>query len=276
MIAASDSELLRIFVEDRDAKAFETLMARHGPRVWRVCRQVLGQSQDAEDAFQSTFLLLAGKASSICKRDSLGPWLHGVAHRIAVRSRVDTSRRRIREYKVRQTTEVTGDSQVEADEVHRALHEEIDRLPAKLREPIRLCYLDGRTTNEAAQLIGCPTSTVKERLARGRERLQSRLDRRGLTLTPLLLLMLWPDRASAKVIPPRLAQATLNAASRQQSQIRRSPVRAQPRPIPRVGLIASTASALLGSGIALMLILPAPHRGTWLAWLIEAARKACH
>ncbi|WP_406694772.1 RNA polymerase sigma factor [Singulisphaera sp. Ch08] len=276
MIAATDSELLRIFVEDRDAKAFEALMARHGPRVWRVCRQVLGPSQDAEDAYQSTFLLLAGKANSICKRDSLGPWLHGVAHRIAVRSRVDATRRRIREHKVPRAEVEAADSQVEAEEVHRALHEEIDRLPAKLREPIRLCYLDGRTSHEAARLIGCPTSTVKERLARGRERLQARLDRRGLTLTPLLLLMLWPRHTSAEEMPPRLIQATLNAMSRQQGQRRTYPVRKQPRPTPRSGLIASTASAILGSGIALMLILPTPHRGTWLAWLVEAARKACH
>src|SRR4051795_6582920 len=106
MIMASDGELLGNFVEKRDEKAFEILMTRHGPRVLRVCRQVLGRSQDAEDAFQSTFLLLAGKAGSICKGDSLGPWLHGAAHRIAVRSRVDMARRRIREHKVQRTAEV--------------------------------------------------------------------------------------------------------------------------------------------------------------------------
>ena len=92
MIMTSDGELLGSFVENRDAKAFEILMIRHGPRVLRVCRQVLRRSQDAEDAFQSTFLLLAGKAGSIQKGDSLGHWLHSAAHRIAVRSRVDATR----------------------------------------------------------------------------------------------------------------------------------------------------------------------------------------
>ena len=145
MIVASDGELLGSFVENRDAKAFEVLMTRHGPRVLRVCRQVLGSSQDAEDAFQSTFLLLAGKAGSIQKGDSLGHWLHGAAHRIAVRSRVDATRRRRRESKPRQTSEESEPAKVETDEVLRILHEEIDRLPAWLRDPIRLCYLEGIT-----------------------------------------------------------------------------------------------------------------------------------
>jgi RNA polymerase sigma factor (sigma-70 family) len=275
-MAESDGELLGIFVENRDAKAFEVLMIRHGPRVWRVCRQVLGRSADAEDAFQSTFLLLAGKAGSIHKGDSLGPWLHGAAHRIAVRSRVNAARRRSRENLIRQRTEESVEAEVETDEIHRALHEEIDRLPARLRDPIRLCYLDGMTNNEAARHLGCPTSTLKERLARGRERLQSRLDRRGLVLTPLLLLMLPPGRAAAEEMPPRLVRATVAAARRRRKWTWPALARGRHEAAPRVGLVASAAASILAFGTALVLIAPTPARGTWLAWLIEAARNACH
>lgn len=276
MIVASDGELLGSYVENRDAKSFEILVSRHGPRVWRVCRQVLGHTQDAEDAFQSTFLLLAGKADSIRKGDSLGHWLHGAAHRIAVRSRLNATRRRVRENRVRPTPDRSTGPDVDADEVHRALHEEIDRLPTRLREPIRLCYLDGMTNIEAARLLGCPPSTLKERLASGRDRLRRGLDRRGLTTVPMLLLLRLPDRTRRETPPAPLVRATINAARQHREPLWQGPIPGLRGSPPRLGVIASTATTLLALGASLILLLPTPPRGTWLAWLIEAARKACH
>jgi RNA polymerase sigma factor (sigma-70 family) len=272
-----DAQLLEIFVADRDSAAFEVLVTRHGPRVLRVCRQVLGRSPDAEDAFQATFLLLARKACSIRNRASLGHWLHGVAHRLAIRSRADAARRRNLEIKAPvRSDDGPVEADVDVDELRLALHEEIDRLPARLREPVLLCYLEGRTNEEAARLLGCPTSTLKERLARSREVLRSRLARRGLALSTLLLLLLLPARAPAEAVPPRLLQETVDTMRRRSRRHWRFRAGGEFGEGPRMLFIAIVASMTLALGAVVALAAPTPRRGTWLASLIEPVRRACH
>jgi RNA polymerase sigma factor (sigma-70 family) len=272
----SDARLLEIYLGERDAGAFAVLVERHGTRVLRVCRQVLGRTPDAEDAFQATFLLLARKAGAIRKRDSLGPWLHGVAHRLAVRARAQAARRRAAEHRAPlRTAEAPAEADVDIDELRRVLHEEIDRLPEPLRAPILLCYLDGRTNDEAARRLGCPPSTLKERLARGRERLRVRLARRGLALTALLLILLLADRAPADPVPPRLVRATVRAAARRRGWTWNLHGRGGPDSL-RLMPVLLTATTLLTLGTALALAAPTPRQWPWLAWLLDAARRMCH
>ncbi len=154
--------------------------------------------------------------------------------------------------------------------------EEIDRLPARLREPILLCYLEGRTNEEAARLLGCPTSTLKERLTRGRELLRNRLARRGLALTTLLLLLLLPGQAPAETVPPWLVRETVEAVRRRPKRTWNFNFRGGPGGSPNLLLIAITATTILALGTAVALASPTPRRGTWFSWMIESARNACH
>ncbi len=145
-----DEELLARFVAERDEVAFEALLAAHGPMVLTVCRRVLSNPSDVEDAFQATFLVLARKANSVRADGSLGSWLHRVANRVAVEANRDAIRRRTREV----TAAVLSSADRDGDrtpEVYRpALHEELARLPEKFRRPVVLCYLEGRTQEEVA------------------------------------------------------------------------------------------------------------------------------
>ena len=177
----SDGQLLERFVAAGPAAgdAFDVLMARHGPMVLGVCRRILRDSHAADDSFQVTFLVLARRAAAIRKRESLGPWLHGVARRVALRARVAAMVRRERE--ARAAIDPSA-AEPEADEpdIGPVLHAEIDRLPEKYRVPIIACYLQGRTIDEASRQLGWPVGTVGGRLARARDRLRDRLIRRGL------------------------------------------------------------------------------------------------
>lgn len=180
----TDAQLVDLFLSRRDDEAaeaaFEELVSRHGPMVLRVCRDVLRDDHDAEDAFQAVFLVLAGRAGSIRRRDSIASWLFGVAHRVAGRARRSAARRRRME---RTAAEQTSKSAFPADPSDgEALHEEIDILPGRLRAPVVLCYLQGLTYAAAAQQLGVSEVAVRSRLARARERLRRRLTRRGLTL----------------------------------------------------------------------------------------------
>lgn len=272
-----DSVLLEHFIAHQDPEAFEVLVARHGSRVLRVCRQVLGSSSEAEDVFQATFMLLVRKAGSIRNRDSLGHWLHGVAHRLAVRCRARSARRRnLEQMAPLRIAEGTAETEVDVQELRRAMHEEIDRLPPRLRDPILLCYLEGRTNVEAARLLGCPPSTLKERLARGREVLQNRLARRGLALTSLLLLLLLPREAPAEDVPLRLVEKAKNALKRRPRGRSRPGPGSTPEQGPRLFVIAITASTILAFGTALALASPTKGQGAWLGRMIDAAKNSCH
>jgi RNA polymerase sigma factor (sigma-70 family) len=181
----TDGQLLERFIAGRDESAeagFAALVERHGPMVLRVCRQILRDAHDTEDAFQATFLVLARRASSVRKRESLASWLYGVAHRVASRCQADSARRRAHERRraAMTTLQSLDDTDRHSLEDWPELHEEIERLPAKCREAIVLCYLEGLTTEAAARRLACAQGTVMSRLSRGRDRLRQRLTRRGL------------------------------------------------------------------------------------------------
>jgi RNA polymerase sigma factor (sigma-70 family) len=211
----TDGELLDRFASGRDESAFAILVERHGAMVLRVCRAVLADEHDAHDAFQATFLVLVRRARSIDRSGSVGPWLFGVCHKIAVRARADAVRRRVRE---RRSAEMRASDSQRSDrpgpESWPELYAELGRLPEKYRAPLVLCYLEGQTTEEAAQRLGCPRGTILSRLARARERLRGRLARRGLALpVAAISASLLPKSASA-VVPASLADATIRAAVR--------------------------------------------------------------
>ncbi|WP_145277714.1 RNA polymerase sigma factor [Tautonia plasticadhaerens] len=175
-----DSRLLDHFASHLDPSgeaAFEALVRRHGPTVWRVCLGLLRDPHAAEDAFQATFLVLARRSGSIRNRDSASAWLCGVARRIALRSRLDASRRRSRE---RLAARPEAEPEAPRDS-HEALLQEVDRLPARYRLPVVLHDLGGCPYDEVARRLGCPIGTVKVRLSRARALLRRRLTRRGLS-----------------------------------------------------------------------------------------------
>jgi RNA polymerase sigma factor (sigma-70 family) len=182
--------------------------------VLRVCGGLLRDPNDAEDAFQATFLVLARKARSLRVGDTIGPWLYGVAHRVATRALSDRARRHRHERAAagRAAAAIEPDG---PDDLGRVLHEEIGRLPAPFRAPIVLCYLEGLTHDQAAHQLGWPVGTVRSRLARGRDRLRRRLDEREAApaIAPLLAASASAGRAG-EAIRPSLAVATVRAAAR--------------------------------------------------------------
>jgi RNA polymerase sigma factor (sigma-70 family) len=164
--------------------AFDALVRRHGPMVLRVCRNVLGDTTDADDAFQATFLVLVRRYRSIRKLESLGSWLYGVAARVAARAQVDAARRRAAErrgpLRVVQAVEPSDGVARDRAEFGSVIQDEVLRLPEKHRAVVTLCYWQGLTQEQAAAQLGCPLGTVRSRLARARDRLHRRLTRRGV------------------------------------------------------------------------------------------------
>lgn len=192
----TDSELLERFGRRGDEAAFAALVARHGPMVLGVCRRVLRDAHDAEDAFQATFLLLVRKAGSLRQPDQLSPWLYGVAYRTAIKARACAARRRECERPV--AVEPVAAAPAAGDMIWRELRpvldEAVHRLPAKYRAPVVLCYLEGRTNVQAARQLGVPVGTVATRLARAREMLRRHLTRRGVTVPLALLGTAWAEQ----------------------------------------------------------------------------------
>ncbi len=189
-VGLTDGQLLERFAgrrgeseaEAREA-AFEAILDRHGAMVLTVCRQVLGDAHAAEDAFQATFLVLIRRAGSLRLLDngSIGPWLHGVAYRVALNARRATARRRAQERRVAMPEARAGEASIatDRDDSSAVLHQEVARLPARYRAPVVLCYFEGRTHDEAAAVLNWPVGTVRGRLARARDQLRARLMRRG-------------------------------------------------------------------------------------------------
>ena len=175
----TDRQLLERFLAVNDPDAFRVLVERHGPMILSVCRNVLHGQHDVEDAFQCTFLALAKRASTIKNRDTLGPWLHRVALRVAQKARYRDYRRRTRE---RARTDSGLEYPLDPPDLSfiPMLHEEVSRLPDRYRLPVVLCYLEGKTNQEAAAQLSCPVGTIKGRLSRARQTLRDRLSRRGL------------------------------------------------------------------------------------------------
>lgn len=189
-VERSDSDLLRRYVVNHDEEAFAALLRRHAPLVWGVCRRLLVNEQDAEDAFQAVFLVLLRKAESLRVGPSLASWLHAVATRIAQKSRVATLRRHLREKRAETPRPSDPFAAVEQREMRALLDEELDRLPEKYRAPLVLCYLEGLSYTEAARQLGWRGGTVCGRLARARAMLRTRLSRRGVTLSVAALAAL--------------------------------------------------------------------------------------
>ena len=210
--ALSDVALLDRFVANADQAAFTALVDRHGPMVLSVCRRVLRRAHDAEDAFQAAFLVLARKASSIRKRDALASWLHGVAYHAAANLRRAESRRGA--LQVPRQDFIQEDVAVEVSwrEVRAAIDEELALLPQRYRAPLVLCYLESKTRDEAALLLGWSEGTFRGRLERGREALRKRLIRRGIGLSAVLLASALGHEA-AVAAPVALVIATVAAAA---------------------------------------------------------------
>jgi RNA polymerase sigma factor (sigma-70 family) len=213
LVLLTDGQLLERFNHRGDQSAFAALVQRHGPLVLGVCRRVLHDDHDTEDAFQATFVVLARKAAGISKHESLPSWLYKVAYRIALRARADKARRQSHEQQAppRPVNRVLGD--VVQHELQQILDEEVQRLPEKYRAPILLCYLQGQTNEEAASTLRCPTGTIKIRLLRGREILRKRLLRRGLALSVVGLLGEALVHMARAAVPPPLARAAARAAT---------------------------------------------------------------
>ncbi len=243
----TDGELLERFRTSRDEageRAFEALVMRHGPMVLGICRNFLVDPSDAHDAFQAVFLVLARRAGAIRKSESVGSWLYGVTVRVAARTRATAIRRRIRERRVLAAAsaaalaggspEAIARTSAEHDDGAPVVHEEVARLPERYRTPIVLCYFEGLTHDEAAARLSWPVGTVRSRLARARDRLRTRLTRRGVTapstIGPLAAWLIAghsPSTASAAIraatvasplpvqVPTSLARAAARVAAGQ-------------------------------------------------------------
>jgi RNA polymerase sigma factor (sigma-70 family) len=212
--AASDRELLERFCARRDEAAFAQLLRRHGPMVLHVGRRVLGPAPDAEDVFQATFLLLARKAESIRKRQSVGSWLHGVAHHLALQARTREARRKAHERRAASMREATTAAGAAWRELQEVLDQALAEVPEKYRAVLVLCCLGGQTQEQAARQLGCPLGTVGSRLARGRALLRARLARRGLALSAAALATALAANGAPAALPAGLAKAALQAGVR--------------------------------------------------------------
>jgi RNA polymerase sigma factor (sigma-70 family) len=204
VVALEDSQLLARFKLDGDEAAFEALIARHGPMVLTICRAVLRNEHDVEDAFQATFLVLARQAGSIRRPDTLGGWLHRVAYRASVQASAEAVRRRRKEAEAAMTRRDASGS-VQESELTALLHEEIDRLPEAQRLPVVLCDLEGLSYEQAAEQLSWTVPTLRNRLAKARQRLKDRLSRHGM-IAPAIV-------AAPASVPPALVRTTLSAAT---------------------------------------------------------------
>jgi RNA polymerase sigma factor (sigma-70 family) len=207
---ATDADLLGAFVRTRDPAAFETIVRRHGPMVLGVCRRLLGH-HDAEDAFQATFLVLARRAATIIPRVRLAGWLYGVAYRTALEGRRMAGRRRAHEAPLTESVQPAVESDTPATDLSALLDRELSRLPDRLRLPVVLCDLEGRTRRQAARQLCIPDGTLSNRLAAARRLLAKRLASRGLSL-PSGGLALFLAREGTSFVPSNLLANTLRAA----------------------------------------------------------------
>ncbi len=249
MTGMTDGELVERFAARRDAAgdaAFAVLVSRHGPMVLGVCRHVLGDEHAADDAFQAVFLVLARRAGSIRRPDLLGPWLHGVAVRIArkARSRADRRRRREKSEVEMANVESRDDAPdprpIRAEEAA-AVHEEVDRLPERYRRAVILCHFEGLTHAEAARRLGCAPGTIGSLVSRARDLLRSRLARRGLSAGALVMAGSLEPRMATAAVPPALERAAIQAALTYAT-----------RPATVAGIASATAVELAGGALRTM------------------------
>jgi RNA polymerase sigma factor (sigma-70 family) len=209
----NDGQLLDEFISRQDESALTALVGRHGPMVWGVCRRVLRDYHDAEDAFQATFLVLVRRAASIASRELLANWLYGVAHQTALKARATAAKRYKRERRVAKMPEPAAAEQELWHDLAPLLDEEIRRLPDNYRAVIVLCDLEGKTRKEAAAELRCPEGTVAGRLARARRKLANRLIARGVAFSGGALSAVLSQQAFSASVPSALLSSTIQAAS---------------------------------------------------------------
>jgi RNA polymerase sigma-70 factor (ECF subfamily) len=208
-----DAQLLDRFVGGRDETAFAALVRRHGPMVLGVCVRVLGDTPDAEDAFQATFLVLLRRAHSVSKPELLGNWLYGVAYRTALKARVSAARRRRHESQGVRGPGTDSTPTASWRDLQPVLDDELNRLPQKYRLPLVLCHLEGLTHDEIARRLGCPRATVTTRLGRARERLRRSMIRRGVTLATGALITGFGSNTLVAAVSPALLERTAKVTS---------------------------------------------------------------
>jgi RNA polymerase sigma factor (sigma-70 family) len=211
--AATDAQLLQRFLGDRDEAAFAALVRRHAAMVWGVCRRVLGNDQNAEDAFQATFIVLVRKAASIQPQSLLGNWLFGVAHQVAVKARAMNAKRMSREKQLSAPIATAAAKQNAWQELQPLLDQELSLLPEKYRAVLVLCDLEGRTQKEAAAHLRVPEGTVAGWRARARVTLAKRLARRGLVLSSGSMAALLSNAAASASAPTSVVASTIKSAS---------------------------------------------------------------
>jgi RNA polymerase sigma-70 factor (ECF subfamily) len=208
----TDGDLLEGYLSKRDEASFEALLHRHGPMVLGVCRRVLHNEADAQDAFQATFLVFLRKAATILPRALVGNWLHGVAYKTALKAQAMNRQRRAKEREARANVRPAAGQEALQDRLE-VLDEALSRLPVKYRSAIVLCDLEGKTIKEAAKQLSCPLGTVAGRLASARALLAKRLTRYGLSLTAVAVARGLAEGAVSHHIPKPLLAATLKAAA---------------------------------------------------------------
>jgi len=209
----TDGQLLECYISSRAEAAFAALVHRHGPMVWGVCRRVLRSRQDAEDAFQATFLVLVRKAASIVSKELVANWLYGVARQTALKARATIAKRGTREKQVTAMPEPAIEQQELWDNLQPLLDLELTRLPNKYRAIIALCDLEGRTRKQVAQQLKIPEGTVASRLATARTMLAKRLARHGLPVSGAALAAVLTQNAASASAPVSVAFSTIKAAS---------------------------------------------------------------
>ncbi len=208
-----DRQLLEQFIRERDEAAFAALVRRHGAMVWGVCRRLLCDRQDAEDAFQATFLVLVRRAASIRRGELLANWLFGVARRAAWNARALRARRAQHEQVGRSMPDVEAACPPGTEDGSAVLDEELAKLPDKYRLPILLCGLEGMTHADAGRKLGWPTGTVAARMSRGRTLLRARLQRRGVAVSSAMLMSWFAQDAAWAAVPRGVVAATVQNAS---------------------------------------------------------------
>lgn len=252
--ALSDAQLLQAFLSRREEAAFEALLGRHGPMVLGTCRRVLGHEADAEDAFQATFVAFVRKAPMLRLRAGLGQWLYGVAYRIALKARAQSARRRAAEARLREVPRPAAPKEPAWHEVLPLVDEELKRLPARYRQAVVLCDLEGRTRREAARMAGLAEGTLSGRLTLARRTLARRLARRGVTLSAAAMVQ---HTASASV-PTSLAVSTRKAVGAVAGLAQGA---LMTRLLVKVSLAAALVLALGGIGVGIETTLPPEEAG---------------
>ncbi|MBC8115306.1 MAG: sigma-70 family RNA polymerase sigma factor, partial [Candidatus Saccharimonas sp.] len=209
---STDGELLTRFLSQRDDDALAALVERHAPMVWGVCRRMLRNPHDAEDAFQATFLVLVRKAGAVVPREMVANWLYGVAHQTAVRLRATAAKRGVREMQMIEMPEPAV-AEAREDELLLLLDQELSRLPQRFRAIVVLCDLEGKTRKEVAKQLGCPEGTVASRLGAARAMLAKRMSPHGLAVSGGSLAAAFSQSAASAGVPNSVVSSTIHVAT---------------------------------------------------------------